>query len=70
MFAREHNGGHLDETHEKQKVISFNDVTKKDSNGSALYVDLTFHELKMALKGTGYPVLGQDQLRYVQTTAR
>ncbi len=68
-FASVHSGSHLDKMHKQRKydILRDNsDVTKKkDSDSSALDMELTLHELKLALEGSGYTTLGEDQLCYV-----
>lgn len=67
-FASVHSGSHLDEIHKQRKkdILRTNsEVTKKkDSDDSALDMDLSLHELKMALEGSGYTAPGQDRLCY------
>lgn len=67
-FASIHSGSHLDEEHKQRKediIRKCSDVLrKKDSDGSALDMEFTMHELKMALEKSGYTAPGQDQLCY------
>ena len=67
-LAAVHSGEHLSDIHrqQKQQLLAENENVKekRQDNRSALDVEFTMSELKIALQGTGYTAPGQDQLCY------